>query len=80
MQKTNLLHSPAVAKHPDIGKHVLSHDELSELQRRVAQTGITAVQDFYRTAYIACRLDEKHFPNGRSVQELVHPPHPVSAP
>ena len=32
---------------------------------------ITAVQDFYRTAYLACRLEEGHLPNAWSIQELV---------
>ena len=32
---------------------------------------VTAVQDFYRTAYIECRLDEGHVQIARSIQELV---------
>ena len=27
------------------------------LQRRLSQMSVTAVQDFYRTAYLACQLD-----------------------
>jgi hypothetical protein len=32
---------------------------------------VIAVQDFYRTAYLTCRLDDDHFPSARSIQELV---------
>jgi len=37
----------------------------------LSQMSVTAVQDFYRTAYMSCRLDEGHFPSARSIQELV---------
>ena len=49
-KKANMLHSPAVAKRPDFAKQVLSREDLAELQRRLSQMSVTAVQDFYRTA------------------------------
>jgi hypothetical protein len=64
-------HSLAVAKRPDFAKQVLSREDLAELQRRLSQMSVTAVQDFYRTAYLSCRLEEERFPSARSVQELV---------
>jgi hypothetical protein len=66
-----MIHSPAVAKRPDFAKQVLSREDLAELQRRLGQMSVTAVQDFYRTAYLGCRLNEGHVPSARSIQELV---------
>jgi hypothetical protein len=36
-----------VAKRPDFSKPVLSREDLAELQRRLSQMSVTAVQDFY---------------------------------
>jgi hypothetical protein len=60
-----------VAKRPDFSKRVLIREDLAQLQRRLSQMSVIAVQDFYRTAYLTCRLDEGHFPSARSIQELV---------
>ena len=56
---------------PDFQKQVLSRDELCALQRRLDQMSVTGVQDFYRTAYLACRIDGDRVPPARSIQELV---------
>ena len=60
-----------MAKRPDVLKQVLSREDLAELQRRLHQMSVTGVEDFYRTAYIACRLDGDRVPSPRLIQELV---------
>ena len=31
----------------------------------------TAVEDFYRSAHMVCRIGPGHFPSARAIQELV---------
>jgi len=38
-------------------RQVFSRKDLAELQRRLSEMSVTAVQDFYRTAYLGCRFD-----------------------
>jgi hypothetical protein len=61
----------AMAKRPDVQQQVLSRDDLAVLKRRLDQMSVTGIQDFYRTAYLACRLDGDQVPYARSIQELV---------
>jgi hypothetical protein len=60
-----------MVKRPDVPKQVLSREDLADLQRRLDQMSVTGVEDFYRTCYLACRLDGDRVPSARSVQELV---------
>ena len=61
-----------MAKRPDFSKAMLTREELEALQRRLSNMSTTtAVQDFYRTAHLACRFQEDRVPSARSIQELV---------
>jgi hypothetical protein len=60
-----------MARRPRSPDDVLSRTELAELQRRLSMMGQTAVQDFYRTAHMVCRIGPGHFPSARAIQELV---------
>jgi hypothetical protein len=61
----------AMARRPEVQQQMLSRDDLAVLKRRLDQMSVTGVQDFYRTAYLACRVDGDRVPSARSVQELV---------
>jgi hypothetical protein len=56
-QKTNLL-DPASPPPPD---EILSHKELAEWQSRLSMMATLALQDFYESAYIVCRIGPGHF-------------------
>jgi hypothetical protein len=49
----------------------MGREELVELQRKLSTMSVTAIQDFYRTAYYHCRLENDRVPTARSIQELV---------
>jgi hypothetical protein len=44
---------------------------LEELRRRLSMMGMTAMQDFYRSAHFVCPIDPGRFPSARAIQELV---------
>jgi len=60
-----------MARRPQPPDEVLNRAELAQLRRRLSMMGISAVQDFYRSAYTVCRIGPGHFPSSRAVQELV---------
>ena len=60
-----------MAKRPEFAPSMLTREELEALQRRLSEMSVTAVQDFYRTAYFACRFEDDRLPSARSIQELV---------
>lgn len=60
-----------MARRPQPPDEVLSRKDLVELQRRLSMMGVTAVQDFYRSAHFVCRIGPCHFPSARAIQELV---------
>jgi hypothetical protein len=60
-----------MARRPRPPEEILSRKDLDELQRRLSMMGMTAVQDFYRSAHSVCRIGPGHFPSARAIQELV---------
>jgi len=60
-----------MARRPPPTDEVLSRENLAELQRKLSMMGVTAVQDFYRSAHFVCRIGPGHFPSARAIQELV---------
>ena len=50
---------------------VLSRKDLAGLQRRLSMMSQTAVQDFYQSAHLVCRMGPGHFPSAKAIQELV---------
>ena len=60
-----------MARRPRPPDEVLSRRDLAELQRRLSMMSQTAVQDFYRSAHMFCRIEPGHFPSARAIQELV---------
>jgi hypothetical protein len=60
-----------MALRPRPPDEVLSRKDLAELRRRLSMMSQTAVQDFYRSAHLVCRLGPAHFPSARSIQEMV---------
>ena len=62
---------PVMARRPRLSDEVLSRKDLAELQRRLSMMSQTAVQDFYQSALMVCRIGPGHFPSARAVQELV---------
>jgi hypothetical protein len=60
-----------MARRPRPTDEVLSRENLAELQRKLSMMGVTAVQDFYRSAHFVCRIEPGHFPSARAIQELV---------
>ena len=50
---------------------VLSRKDLAELQRRLAMMSQMAVEDFYQSAHMVCRIGPGHFPTARAIQDLV---------
>jgi len=68
-QIAKLIKSGVMARRP--ADEVLSRKELTELQRRLSMMSPTAVEDFYRSAHMVCRIGPGHFPSARAIQELV---------
>ena len=62
---------PIVARRPPPADEVLSPTDLAELKQRLSMMGVSAVQDFYRSAHAVCRIGPGHFPSARAIQELV---------
>jgi hypothetical protein len=60
-----------MARRPRPPEEILSRKDLDQLQRRLSMMGMTAVQDFYRSAHFVCRIGPGHFPSARAIQELV---------
>ena len=60
-----------MARRPQPPDEALSRKDLAELQRRLSMMSTTAVQDFYQSAHMVCRIDHGHFPSARAIQELV---------
>jgi hypothetical protein len=50
---------------------MLSRKDLAELRRRLSMMSVTAVQDFYQSAHMVCRIGPGHFPSATAIQELV---------
>jgi len=63
--------SPIMARRPPPADEVLSPTDLAELKQRLSMMGVSAVQDFYRSAHSVCRIGPGHFPSARAIQELV---------
>jgi hypothetical protein len=42
-----------------------------ESSRRLDQMSVTGIENSYRTAYLACRVEGDRVPSRRSIQELV---------
>src|SRR6266851_4743529 len=59
-----------MARRPQPPDEVLSRKDLAELQRRLSMMSVTAVQDFYSSAHMVCRIGPGHFPSARAIQEL----------
>ena len=62
-----------MARRPRPPDEVLTKNDLAELQRRLSMMSVTAVQDFYQSAHMVCRIGPGHFPSARAIQELVQP-------
>ena len=60
-----------MARRPRPPDEVLTKNDLAELQRRLSMMSVTAVQDFYQSAHMVCRIGSGHFPSARAIQELV---------
>jgi hypothetical protein len=60
-----------MARRPRPPDEVLTKNDLAELQRRLSMMSVTAVQDFYQSAHMVCRIGPGHFPGARAIQELV---------
>jgi hypothetical protein len=60
-----------MARRPRPPDEVLNRKDLAELQRTLSMMSVTAVQDFYSSAHMVCRIGPGHFPNARAIQELV---------
>ena len=60
-----------MARRARIADEVLSRKDLAELQRRLSMMSQTAVQDFYQSTHLVCRIGPGHFPSARAIQELV---------
>ena len=60
-----------MARRPRPPDEVGNRKGLAELQRRLSMMGQTAVQDFYRSTYMVCRIGPGHFPSATAIQELV---------
>ena len=60
-----------MARRPWPADEILTRKELADLQRRLSMMSVTAVQDFYRSAHLVCRIGPGHFPSARAIQELV---------
>jgi hypothetical protein len=50
---------------------VLSWKDLAELQHRLSMMSQTAVEDFYCSAHMVCRIEPGHFANARAIRALV---------
>jgi hypothetical protein len=70
-EKTNIVNSRIMARRPRPPDEALSRKELAELQHRLSMMSVTAVQDFYQSAHMVCRIGPGHFPSARAIQELV---------
>ena len=62
---------PIMARRPRPPDEILTRKDLAELQRRLSMMSPTAVQDFYQSAHMVCRIGPGHFPSARAIQELV---------
>src|SRR4029077_14808970 len=60
-----------IARRPRPPDEILSRKDLAELQRKLSMMSVTAVQDFYSSAHMVCRIGPGHFPSARAIQELV---------
>ena len=60
-----------VARRPQNPDEMLSKKDLADLQHRLSMMSGTAMEDFYRSAHMVCRIGPGHFPNARAIQELV---------
>ena len=60
-----------MARRPQPAEEVLSRKDLAELQRRLSMMSVTALEDFYRSAHMVCRIGPGHFPSARAIQDLV---------
>ena len=49
----------------------LSRKELAELQKKLSMMSVTAICDFYQTAYMRCKVEGLCVPQARVIQELV---------
>ena len=79
MLKTKCVRGPGLGRECDCWEaitiiapdEVLSRKDLAELQHRLTMMSGTAVEDFYRSAHMVCRIAPGHFPSARAIQELV---------
>jgi hypothetical protein len=69
---TMILFPPTMARRPRPSDEVLTRKDLAELQRRLSMMSVTAVQDFYRSAHMVCRIGPGHFPSARSRSSSRH--------
>jgi hypothetical protein len=60
-----------MARRPPSPDEVLTKKDLAELQRRLSMMSQTAVEDFYQSTHMVCRIGPGHFPSARAIQELV---------
>jgi hypothetical protein len=60
-----------MARNPRPPDEMLSRRDLAELQSRLSMMGVSALQDFYRSAHFVCRIAPGHFPSAKTIQELV---------
>jgi hypothetical protein len=61
-----------MARRPNREKvEILSENELKEMRHNLAHLSVTAVRDFYDSAYRDCRLIYNRLPSPKQVQTLV---------
>jgi hypothetical protein len=61
-----------MARRPNREKvEILSENELKEMRHNLAHLSVTAVRDFYDSAYRDCRLIYNRLPSPKHVQTLV---------
>ena len=60
-----------MAERKPVQTETLSQADLESLKKKLGAMSVTAVLDFYRSAYGRCKLDGDHAPAARAIQELV---------
>ena len=60
-----------MARRPEVEKPVLTEEDLAHLRRKLSQMSITALESYYRAAYLRCALRDGTFPQARDIQQLV---------
>ena len=53
-----------MARRPRPPDEILTKKDLAELQRRLSMMSQTAVEDFYQSAHMVCRIGPGHFREG----------------